>query len=145
MLSITTSQSTEKTRIGNNIHSCLATLSFLCSMIVDEHITSDLPLKIQDSNCIGYYKLAQLKILLKINVWRIIYASTKVSEKIHDMRFMNNIKFSNWFEGEKYKLLVFMIVVKLLMTAECSQVGKEFHGPAVHWRVGRKKWRPSRN
>ena len=30
------------------------------------------------------------------------YASTKVSEKIHDMRCMNNIKFSNSFEGEKY-------------------------------------------
>ena len=36
------------------------------------------------------------------------YASTKVNEKIHDMRCMNSIKFSNSFEGEKYKLLVFI-------------------------------------
>ena len=36
------------------------------------------------------------------------YALTKVSEKIHDMRCMNNIKFSNSFEDEKYKLLIFI-------------------------------------
>ena len=33
---------------------------------------------------------------------------TKISEKIHDMRCMNNIKFSNSFESDKYKLLVFI-------------------------------------
>ena len=38
----------------------------------------------------------------------IFYASTKVSEKIDDMRCMNNIKFSSSFEGENYKLLVFI-------------------------------------
>ena len=32
-------KSTNKTRIGNNIHSCFAKLSFISSMMVDEHIT----------------------------------------------------------------------------------------------------------
>ena len=53
----------------------------------------------------------------------------QVSKNIfrHSMRKMRFYTFYN-----------FLIVVKLITTTVSSQVGKEFHGPAVHWRVGRK-------